>query len=116
MLEWRIYYDDGSTFSNAEGAPHEAPALGVQMILQADPVVGRQVITGKDFYYFDLGAWMSADWFGLWDYLCRPGAEKTVRFGRNMRSQDYHALMGRAVKDPDFPPKSAWYPGERRPE
>lgn len=112
-MQWKIYYDNGSTFSDVDGKPHEAPALGVQAVVQADSTVGRQVIQGRDFYYFEDGLWNSADVFGLWDYLCRPGAEKIVRFGRNMSSAHFHAVLKKASTDPDFPVKSAWYPDER---
>lgn len=111
-LAWRIYYDDGSTFSSTSGPPHAAPPCGVQAIVQADPIVGRYVIWGRDFYYFEDGHWQHADHFGLWDYLCRPGAEKVVRFGRNMVTEHFRALLRRVTQDPDFPPKSGWYPGE----
>lgn len=31
-LEWKIWYSNGSTFSNLEGIPADAPILGVQCI------------------------------------------------------------------------------------
>lgn len=84
-LEWRIYYGDDSTFTNLDGSPWDAPAVGVVAITVADPSVGRWVARASDYYVYDPAqftpAWEGVDTFGLWDYLTQPGPRK-VLFGR----------------------------------
>jgi hypothetical protein len=115
-MRWRVYYGDGSTFSDEDGTIEMTPALNVQAIVQSDPDphgTGRHVIHGGgqrpnrvpiDYYWWDpgRGMWVGGDLFGLWDYLTRPGWRK-VLFGRTIPDQDYQAIIVRAGDDPDFP-------------
>lgn len=107
MIEWKIFYDDGSTFSSEDGEPHEAPRTGVQAIPQLNDDEGRHVLFGADYYYWEGGKWEQCDHFGFYDYLIRPGSYKVVLFGRNMQSGHFRAIYKQAAEDPDFPPKSA---------
>ena len=111
---WRIYYGDGTTFDSTQGADN-APALNVQAIVQRDPSphgVGRFVIHGGgqrpnrapiDYYCYDSeqGIWQGCDFFGLWDYLARPGWKK-VLFGRTVRDEVYQRIITAAGEDKDF--------------
>lgn len=109
MLDWRIYYGDGSTFDSSQGPPHAAPALNVQAIAQkADPGIGRRTCSRFDFYWYgDDGEWHGGDNFGLWDYLATPGP-KVVKFGRVLPRLEFEKILSRAVMDPDLQPKVAW--------
>lgn len=102
MVDWRIYYGDGSTFDSSQGSPLHAPALNVQCIVQPDPDVGRHVVSKFAYYWWD-GEWYGGDLFGLHDYLMRPGP-KTVKFGRTVSNAEYRAVVRRAAADPDFTP------------
>ena len=51
-LKWKIYYDDGSTYSDELGDPFEAPARGVQIIAIEHPEVGRELLGKEDFYWY----------------------------------------------------------------
>jgi len=82
-VNWRIYYDDGSTFSNEDGSLQDAPAFGVQAVV-CDP---------------DL--WGTGDFVGLIDYLIKIGI---VKFGRLARNEDYHQALTTARQDPDMGP------------
>lgn len=117
MIAWRIYYADGSTFSNAEGAPAEAPGLGVAIIVQLDEDVGRHLLCGWDWYHWhaDHGQWWGSDLFGLQDQLTsdRVDVVRAVKAGRSMHTPEYRAIYARAVRDPDFPDKSGRLPSER---
>jgi hypothetical protein len=107
---WRVYYGDGSTF---DGDPSEAPALNVQAIAVADPVVGRFVWSARDFYWWEHDQWFGGDLFGVFDYLQRPGW-KRVLFGRSIPRATFEAVMKRALEDEDLPAKSAWDDREAR--
>lgn len=78
---WRIYYDDGSTFSDEDGTLKDAPAFGVQAVV-CDP---------------DL--WGTGDFVGLIDYLIKIGL---VKFGRLAKNEDYNRALQAARSDPDF--------------
>lgn len=113
--EWRVYYDDGTTYDDGDGPPGQAPKQGVICTVHRDAEVGRQIITHYDFYWWnaDAGCWWGGDIFGLWDYLTRPG-EKVVLFGRSVPNDHYREIHRRAVEDADFPRKSAWKDTENR--
>lgn len=114
MATWRLYYGDGSTFSDDDGLPGAAPAVNVQAIAQqADIAIGRKTVSRYDFYWFDAGEWFGGDLFGLFDYLQRAGAA-VVKFGRAIPRLTFEAILNRAVTDPDMLPKTAWDASERR--
>lgn len=112
---WKIFYDGGGTFSNRDGSPQEAPARGVQVIIQSSDRVGRAVVRSSDYYIFSArcGGWEGVDIFGLWDYLASPGF-KVVKFGRTIGNQEWNDVLIRAVDDPELPRKSNWFPHERK--
>jgi len=66
---WCVYYGDGSTFSNEDGQPWDAPTCDVMGILQQPPG-DRRLIT-RDFYLHrsDYGCWIEVDRDGLIDHL-----------------------------------------------
>lgn len=95
-MRWRIYYSDGSTFSDRDGPPFEAPQLDVQVV--AMHLDGRGFINhGKDAYYWrpDIG-WSGCDQAGLWDYLMFYRGPKAVIFGRSVRDAVYWQTVERA--------------------
>lgn len=112
-LGWRVWYDHGGTFDDADGVPWDTPAFGVQVVTQADPDVGRFLLFRDDYFWWEQGRWWSGDLFGVWDYLGRPGPRK-VLFGRQMPNDGFAAVVKAAMDDPDLPEKTAWDPRERR--
>lgn len=111
MLNWRIYYGDGSTFSSWDGQPGDAPALNVQAIASEDLEIGRRTASRYDFYWFDAGAWYGGDLFGLFDYLQRV-SPSIVKFGRAVPRATFTAILARAIADIDLLPKTADDPSE----
>jgi hypothetical protein len=114
MARWRIYYGDGSTFSDSDGQPCDAPALNVQVIAQAlpdDPTIGRKTVSRHDFFWFDQGEWTGGDLFGLFDFLQR---HSVVKFGRSISRLNFESCLTRAITDSDLLPKAGWEQRERR--
>jgi hypothetical protein len=111
-MKWKVYYDNGNTFSDLDGLPEDAPCRGVQAIVRTDPDVGRRICRTDNFYVFDT-EWKGVDQFGLYDYLSDTGL-KIVKFGRTIGDREYEAVLSKAVNDPDFPRKSAFTKDERR--
>lgn len=114
-VRWKIFYVDGSTFSNRDGEPEDAPGMGVAAIAQEDEVVGVQIHHGNDFYCCaeEYDGWYALDYFGLAQYLARPG-NKIIKMGEVMSTSKYRELITTIQKDPQLPNKSARYTWERK--
>lgn len=107
---YRIYYAGGVTVS--QETPIElTPALGVQVIVQADLEVGWAMTHSRDYYVWWGERWVGVDQFGLWDYLIREGW-KRVLFGRTLTAVEYQAIYAQAKADRTFANKNGYLPGE----
>ena len=107
-LKWRIYYDDGSTFSNLDGTFEEAPSDGVLGVVEKDADVGRCVYWGKEHYYvLPDGTIGFADDLG--PFLRGLGI---IKFGRWTGKKPWTRALKRMVEDPDFPSKTSKFPWE----
>jgi len=108
LIAWRIYYDDGGTFSSEEGAPADAPSLGVILIWQAvlnDSHHPAEKHMGLDWYWWrpDLEMWMSGEIHGFLDQAMNLGACHP-KFGRVVPGMKYQEILKTANHDLDF-----WY-------
>jgi hypothetical protein len=99
-VDWRIYYGDGSTYSDEDGPVEDAPAQGVQAVVTRSASDPRQVISvhGWDYYWqTHEGEFYGGELFGLYDALlrrCHP-----IFFGRTIPTADWQAVVARSVKD-----------------
>lgn len=111
--KWRIYYTGGQSFSDLDGSPYDAPAIGVQIIVQREPDVGRYFVAQRDFYWWDEARqfWFGGDQAGFYQYLFAAGPRK-VLFGTYVTNREYQDCVRFATNDLDFPPKSARHPEE----
>jgi len=72
-------------------------ARGVQVIAQDHPQVGRELVTGGDYYIRrDDGLWYAVDINGLFDWLLDC---PDVAFGRMIRGDEYGRIMAEAQRD-----------------
>lgn len=110
MIEWKVYYGDGSSISDIQTDAHLIPGRNVVCIVNKHPEVGMQIVTRHDYYWFDK-IWFGGDLFGLYDYLLTPGWKK-VLFGRTIPTEQYEDIVKLALTDEDFPAKSAKLPRE----
>lgn len=121
-MNWRIYYDDGSTYSDDDGPVENAPCDGVIVVAQRDLDVGVERLFFKHFYAWSDGRWLglgdqrapSDGHWGLFDYLRRPGWKKFVA-GRTVPFAVFSSVLERAMSDSDFEAKTALLPTEERP-
>ena len=117
-MKWKIYYGDGSTFSDQDGAAENAPAVNVQVIVVENPNHNWVTIAGNDYFVWqERGGWYrwwGADWFGMVDYLLQPGWKK-VLFGRMIDEETFNGLFRLANKDSYFGKKTSFANGERLP-
>jgi hypothetical protein len=110
-LVWRIYYADGSTYSNLDGAPEDAPGDGCLAIAQMDKTVGYRIEHNDGFYWWEKECWFCGDEYGLMQYQTDPGWKKVI-LGRAVLHDEWLAMWKRIKAD--FGPKSAYWPKERR--
>lgn len=119
MVKWKVYYDNEETFSDLDGSPYDAPAVGVLVIIQEDKEHGWHSVCGKDYYILDNRGtelkWWCVDHFGLYDYLIQKGA-KRVLFGREVENTLFSKIYEKASKDVYFLAKTAFKSKERKPE
>jgi hypothetical protein len=101
---WKVFYSDGSTFSHADGEPHEAPPEGVLCIVAYDRHGKRYIAFGQPFFCFDVetGEWWPVDLAGLLDRL-RRNLIYAFKEGRSVDNEQFQAAMQRAHEDPEFP-------------
>ncbi len=109
-MTFRIYYDDGSTY---DGAPECAPGAGVIGIVRRDEAAedfpytnGRELLYGKDHYWWTGERWLGGDSYGRDDYLRQPGWRKVIA-GRTVERVRFERVKRQMETDPAFPPMSA---------
>ncbi len=111
MIDWIIYYADGSSFTSADGRPEDAPRQGVQVIAQANPEVGRRLYWDQDTY-----CWQGGEWVPHVRYQCERYMDTTkfpVRLcGYWVRDSSFKAIMKEAISDPRLPVKTNKTSGE----
>jgi len=104
-MRWRIYYGDGSVFSNRDGTAFDAPAINVQVIAQeSDNDAGRILMHGTSLraYYCwrdDEKQWYCTDEVGFYDYMMLMLGPKRVLFGRTLRNEAFYEVMKVAIDE-----------------
>lgn len=112
-MKWRIYYDDESTFDDSMGSPEDAPGYGVIAVTVYDRDNGRLCLNGWDWYYFDGDSWWGADLLGMIDRLCHRLPTIAPSQGRMCSTELFRKILGKALYDPDFPPRNGNMKRER---
>ena len=90
---WKIFYDDGSSFSNEDGEPEDAPGVGAVVIADS---VANYTAHRWDWYYWrpSKGEWWGADIHGLLYQLCKnPRDTLAVKQGGMVTTQFYQKCM-----------------------
>lgn len=115
-MRWRIYYGDGSTYSDVDGSPEQSSHFNVQVIVVRDQDVGRRLIFGHAWYVFK-----DYLWFGIDDtealiiqFLQDADKIRAVRAGMIVSPQAFKKIYAMAKNDPDFPEKSGYARSEGR--
>lgn len=112
MINWRIYYEDGSAFDSDMGTPAEAPANGVIAINQVTgcghhPLdtfkTSEKRLFGEDWYWWraDLDCWLQGERDGMLDQFMHSGAQYAKQ-GRMTSHKLWEELWIKIASDPDF--------------
>lgn len=114
-MRWKIFYGDGTTYSDLNGDAWDAPPVNVQAVVVSDPQHGWYCCRADDFYWYipEENRWYSGERFGMFDYLTQPGMKKII-FGRSIPDWEYQQILDRAMNDPDLPAKTGWQAHERK--
>jgi hypothetical protein len=99
LMQWCIYYDNGSTFSDLDGTPEDAPGLGVVCIACRSSKCTQHK---WDWYYWhaEYGQWWGSDIHGLLYQLCndRNNHVRAVKQGAMVTTEFYQECMNLAFK------------------
>jgi hypothetical protein len=70
VYRWKLWYEDGSTFSSDQGEPNDSPVSGLLAVGQPG-VDYKDVVWNENFYIYrrDHGYWSGHDVFGLVDQV-----------------------------------------------
>ena len=101
MVKWRVYYGDGSTYSDLDGEAWDAPTQDVQILVRPSNKGSRgfRAMHAKDAYVWKNGEWCGVDVMGLWDYLLNTRGPTKVIFGRWASDDTFDAIYKRATKE-----------------
>jgi hypothetical protein len=107
MVDWKIYYHDGSTFDSDDGSPDDAPAYGVLSVLHRVPFEDRErnefIIYGDFYYYITGDRWYGGDDYGLREHLRDHTPLEGVCQGRLIDFEAFNNVMKIVKRDSDFP-------------
>lgn len=101
MINWRIYYADGTRWDSTFGTWEDAPTDGVVCVVVRDPEFGRLILNGLDYYYS-----LSDDEIGHTRDIgpqLRARA-RWLKFGAAVPRLEWKDALREAINDPDFPP------------
>ncbi len=90
-MEWKIWYDDGSTYSSDQGSAESAPLDGVQAIVQYHSNGNNEVLEGMNYYWWTGDCWAYGQ-VGDLDRWLRATCPN-VKFGRFTRNSIHKAIM-----------------------
>jgi len=107
MIEWRIYYNDGTEFDNTMGTWASAPGLGIVAVTTRNPTRdSRFVLHNHEYYYKVDHEVMCSEELELVKQHEPNILASQIKRGGNAYMADWHKVMQRAGKDPDFPGKT----------
>jgi hypothetical protein len=97
-VNWKIYYGDGSVFSQSDGTPADAPPGNVMCVVWYDEDNRRKIAYNAYAYCYD-GYWMGCDDAGYWQYMLEKPGAKIVKFGRMNTDNHFREIMQRAHEE-----------------
>lgn len=100
MAHWRVFYDDGSLWTERDADPDDLPVDGVQYVKECHGGGNSTVHQGMDYYAWMGDTWASGMARDLDRWLAfRPVRPLVVLFGRWASRAVYEAAKAKA-KEP----------------
>jgi len=116
-MNWRIYYEGGSTFDESMGSPSDAPATGVVAIVQRNDCSHHptewlkleprgnsqqpvELLEGLNWFWWreDQQRWYRGDMLGFLDQAMHCGA-RYLKQGRYVSHNEWESLVPRMSND-----------------
>lgn len=103
-LKWKIWYSDGSTFSNLSGSAGIAPAYKVQCVVQLEESWGKikpMLMSSGEWYIYDLDEdyWYRSDDFGMHCRLLERPFKLAVKAGEFIPTAEHERVKDLARED-----------------
>ena len=95
--KFKIFYENGSTYSDKNGPIERAHKMGVVIILM-ESGQGQRIEKEHDFYCYFPHGWVGVSQYGLYDYLSSQGY-KLVLFGREVEENKRNTIYNSALSD-----------------
>lgn len=95
--KFKIFYENGSTYSNKVGPIYRAPKKGVVTIL-VETDNGKRIEKEHEFYCYFYYGWGGTNQSGLYNYLAEVGY-KLVLFGCVIEKAKRDAICKAAMSD-----------------
>ena len=108
MIEWKIYYGDGSTFDSSQGGPEEAPPIDVIAVVKKSEN-GFDILHLKDWYVYrtDIG-WFRCNTFGMIDQVMYfTDKVMGVKQGRVISDDAFAKISKKIHEDKDIQKQTA---------
>lgn len=102
MLQWRVYYADGTTFDSSQGEPRASPAYGVVLIAQIGAGGSGELVSGSDYYIHEGGFWIGPDLNGIVERLAHRVPADSLLIGRLVSPALWIEIRQRALNDDEF--------------
>ena len=103
--KFKIFYADGSSYTDEDGRPDAAPKAGVLMVVVEDKKLGRIIEQGGPYYVYDGLQFRNVNEAGYYMYMFSPGY-KLVLFAQAVSDNSYANFLSAAISDPYLPPKT----------
>lgn len=94
--KWKIWYDDGSTFSNEDGTPEEAPVDGILAILEKRANNTIMNHHANEYYYWTGENWFSGNLASLERWLRKE--LPNLKYGRWTKDSIWKEVMKESEK------------------
>jgi hypothetical protein len=97
---WKLWYADGTTFSDKDGEPWESPVQGVVAVTQPG-VVGKDILWNESHYLHHAnGEWSAHDLLGLVDQTTSQiNSLDCHRQGWDMPTRPFKDIVNRALRE-----------------
>lgn len=115
-MAWKIYYTDGSIFTDLDGTPYDAPEREVQFVVSEQDDGRFLILSGSDYYIFEEAfGWWYTNEDGKDSHLLRD-VPPCVKHGAMMNKKDFDTMTRRVHEElPGY--KAGWrhWPNQQNP-
>ena len=95
--KFKIFYENGTTYTDKSGPIDRAHKQGVVTIL-IETNFGQRLEKKHAFYYYGRDGWTGTNQSGMFNYLCESGY-KLVLFGSDLNDDKRKTIYDSALSD-----------------